>query len=49
MDPTTVPFSQPVLDLLSQPSVAYLTALRVKADAGFATHGHAWSFAAVKP
>jgi hypothetical protein len=47
IDPTTVTFSQVVLDHLSQPS-SYLAALRVEAKTVLAAHGGAWSFEAVK-
>jgi hypothetical protein len=48
IDPTTVAFSQVVLDLLSQPPDIYLIALREEARKTFAAHGDAWTFEAVK-
>lgn len=48
IDPTTVAFSQVVLDLLSQPSSLYLRTLQVEAKTILAAHGHVWTFEAVK-
>ena len=48
IDPTTVAFSQAVLDLISQPQSMYLDPLRQELRSVLALNGNIWSFAAVK-
>lgn len=48
IDPTTVAFSQVVLDLLSQPSSIYFVSLREEVKTVLAARGSTWSFEAIK-